>query len=69
MSDCSNCENKKWKEHYIIAQERFDKYMTMALVGLVITFKLADEFLCLDYHTNRYKQTYDHNCESNNKSD
>ena len=38
MSDCRNCENKKWKEHYIMAQERFDKYMTMALVGLVIIF-------------------------------
>ena len=32
MSDCKACENKKWKDNYVLAQQRFDKYMTKATV-------------------------------------
>jgi hypothetical protein len=45
MSDCKTCENKKWKDNYVLAQQRFDKYMTKAAIGLVIAFTIA--IICL----------------------
>lgn len=45
MSDCKACENKKWKDNYILAQQRFDKYMTKATIGLVIAFTVS--IICL----------------------
>lgn len=45
MSDCKTCENKKWKDNYVLAQQRFDKYMTKAAIGLVIAFTIT--IICL----------------------
>lgn len=45
MSDCKACENKKWKDNYILAQQRFDKYMTKVTIGLVIAFTVL--VICL----------------------
>ncbi len=45
MSDCKACESKKWKDNYVLAQQRFDKYMTKATIGLVIAFTVS--IICL----------------------
>ena len=45
MSDCKTCENKKWKDNYVLAQQRFDNYMTKAAIGLVIAFTIV--IICL----------------------
>lgn len=68
MSDsnmnCKNCENRKWKEHYIMAQARFDKYMTTAMVGLVITFTIMVVCLfvtvCMVIKTQRFIDQFEY---------
>lgn len=36
MPDCKVCENKKWKDMYMAAQQRFDKVLINLTVGFVI---------------------------------
>lgn len=38
MPDCKNCENINWKNHYLMAQERFDKVLTKLIVITVVAF-------------------------------
>lgn len=45
MPDCKICENKKWKEMYIMAQQRFDKVVIRLTIGSIIAFTIA--ILCL----------------------
>ena len=39
------CENRKWKEMYIMAQQRFDKVVTRLTIGSIVAFTIA--ILCL----------------------
>jgi ribosomal protein S8 len=45
MPDCKNCENINWKNHYLMAQERFDKVLTKLTIGTVVAFTIA--IICL----------------------
>ena len=45
MQDCKNCENTKWKNHYMVAQQRFDKVVTILSAGTVIAWAIT--VLCL----------------------
>ena len=38
MPDCRNCENINWKNHYLMAQERFDKVLTKLIAITVVAF-------------------------------
>ena len=44
-TDCKECENQKWKEHYLTAQKRFDKVLVGLTIGFVIMFTVM--ILCL----------------------
>lgn len=44
-TDCKACENQKWKEHYLLAQKRFDKVLVGLTIGFVIMFTVM--ILCL----------------------
>lgn len=44
-TDCKTCENQKWKEHYLLAQQRFDKVLVGLTIGFVIMFTVM--ILCL----------------------
>lgn len=41
MPDCKNCENIQWKNHYLMAQQRFDKVIGRLVVGTIIAFTIA----------------------------
>lgn len=41
MPDCKNCSNKDWKNHYVIAQQRFDKQIARLIVITMIAFFIA----------------------------
>lgn len=41
MPDCKNCSNKDWKNHYIIAQQRFDKQIARLIAITMIAFFIA----------------------------
>lgn len=45
MPDCKVCENQKWKEHYMMAQQRFDKVLVRLTVGFVLAFTVM--MLCV----------------------
>lgn len=45
MPDCKACENQKWKEMYITAQQRFDQVTFRLTIGFVIMFIVL--LLCL----------------------
>lgn len=38
MLDCKNCSNLEWKNHYTMAQERFDKQIAKLTVIVIISF-------------------------------
>lgn len=41
MPDCKSCNNQNWKNHYLMAQERFDKVVTRLVIGTIIAFTIA----------------------------
>ena len=41
MPDCKNCSNKDWKNHYVVAQQRFDKQIARLIVITMIAFFIA----------------------------
>lgn len=42
MLDCNNiCQEKFWKNHYMIAQQRFDKVVMLLSVGTIVAFIVA----------------------------
>jgi hypothetical protein len=43
--DCRQCEDRNWRNHYIVAQERFDKVVARLTIGTIIAFTIA--VLCL----------------------
>lgn len=45
MLDCKNCSNVEWKNHYVLAQQRFDKQLARLLVVSIIAFFVA--VICL----------------------
>lgn len=45
MPDCKNCENINWKNHYLMAQRRFDKVLIRLTIGTVSAFTIA--IICL----------------------
>ena len=45
MPDCKVCENQKWKDHYMMAQQRFDKVLVRLTVGFVLAFTVM--MLCV----------------------
>lgn len=45
MLDCKNCSNVEWKNHYIMAEKRFDKQLARLLVVSIIAFFVA--VICL----------------------
>ena len=45
LTDCKACENQKWKEHYLLAQQRFDKVLVGLTIGFVIMFTVM--ILCV----------------------
>lgn len=45
MLDCKNCSNVEWKNHYIMAEKRFDKQLAKLLVVSIIAFFVA--VICL----------------------
>lgn len=45
MLDCKNCSNIEWKNHYIMAEKRFDKQLARLLVVSIIAFFVA--VICL----------------------
>ena len=36
--DCKVCENQKWKDHYMMAQQRFDKVLIKLTIAFVLIF-------------------------------
>lgn len=36
--DCKVCESQKWKDHYMMAQQRFDKVLTRLTIAFVLIF-------------------------------
>lgn len=36
--DCKVCENQKWKDHYMMAQQRFDKVLIRLTIAFVLIF-------------------------------
>ncbi len=36
MPDCKSCENQKWKEMYIMSQQKFDAIITKLTIGFII---------------------------------
>lgn len=45
MPDCKNCSNKDWKNHYMMAQERFDKHIAKLVIVSTVSFVIA--VMCL----------------------
>ena len=45
MLDCKNCSNIEWKNHYIMAERRFDKQLARLLIVSIIAFFVA--VICL----------------------
>lgn len=45
MLDCKNCSNIEWKNHYVMAQSRFDKQLARLLIVSIIAFFVA--VICL----------------------
>ena len=45
MPDCKNCEQINWKNHYLMAQQRFDRVIARIAMGNIIAFTIA--ILCL----------------------
>ena len=45
MLDCKNCTNLEWKNHYMMAQERFDKQV--ARLSVITIFSFVVVVLCL----------------------
>ena len=43
--DCRQCEDRNWRNHYIVAQERFDKVVARLTIGTIIAFTIT--VLCL----------------------
>lgn len=56
--DCKSCENRKWKELYFTAQERFDKIIMELAVGFIIVFVIMLGCLiatiCMGYKTQKF---------------
>lgn len=44
-NDCKNCSNIQWKNHYLMAQQRFDRVIARIAMGNIIAFTIA--ILCL----------------------
>ena len=38
MPDCKQCNSNNWKNHYMMAQKRFDKVLTRLTIGTIIAF-------------------------------
>ena len=38
MPDCKQCNSNNWKNHYMMAQKRFDKVLTRLAIGTVLAF-------------------------------
>ena len=46
MPDCRLChEEKFWKSHFMIAQQRFNRAVAVATIGIIIAFTIA--VICL----------------------
>ncbi len=45
MLDCKNCSNIEWKNHYVMAQSRFDKQLARLLIVSILAFFVA--VICL----------------------
>lgn len=45
MPDCKNCSNKDWKNHYMMAQKRFDKQIAKLVIVSTVSFAIA--VMCL----------------------
>lgn len=45
MPDCKNCSNKDWKNHYMMAQKRFDKQIAKLVIISTVSFAIA--VMCL----------------------
>lgn len=41
MPDCKSCNNTNWKNHYLMAQQRFDKVVSRLVIGTIIAFMIA----------------------------
>lgn len=41
MPDCKSCNNTNWKNHYLMAQQRFDKVVSRLVIGTIISFVIA----------------------------
>lgn len=46
-NECKNCSNVQWKNHYILAQQRFDKVVTRLVIGEIIAFTIVVICLCI----------------------
>lgn len=45
MNQCKLCDEHIWKNHYMVAQQRFDKVVTRLTIGTIIAFTIT--VLCL----------------------
>ena len=45
MDKCRQCEDRNWRNHYVIAQQRFDKVTARLTIGTIIAFTVT--VLCL----------------------
>lgn len=45
VNDCKDCTNIQWKNHYLMAQQRFDKVMSRMVMGSIVAFTVV--VLCL----------------------
>ena len=45
MPDCKNCENIRWRDHYLMAQQRFDRVIERLAIGTIVAFTVT--ILCL----------------------
>ena len=45
MPDCKKCSNKDWKNHYIMAQQRFDKQIVRLTLTTALSFVIM--VICL----------------------
>ena len=45
MPDCKNCTNNNWKNHYLMAQQRFDKVVSRLVIGTIMAFTIT--VICL----------------------
>ena len=41
MPDCKNCNGQNWKNHYLMAQQRFDKVLARLTIGSIIAYVIV----------------------------